>query len=359
MRVLLATRYGRLGASSRLRAYQYLPYLRSQGFDVAVAPFFSDSYQQDLYLGHGKRWGQIAYAYLVRLAQMLTARSFDLLWIEYELFPWLPGAGEWALNVLGMPFVVDYDDAIFHRYDSHRNPVVRLLLGRKIDRVMRRASTVIVANHYILNRARSAGAKRIEYLPTVVDLTRYTSRVRKSEEPFTIGWIGSPSTAPYLQAVAPVLADFCRAHKARLLLIGVRGFSLSGVPVETRPWSESAEVADIQECDVGIMPVPDAPWERGKSGYKLIQYMACGLPVIASPVGVNSQLVQSGINGYIADTPTQWGDALQSLLDSPSLRAQMGAAGRRVVEASYTTDVTAPRLASILAESTTPYGDRA
>lgn len=347
MKILLLTRYGPLGASSRLRAYQYLPYLRSQGFRITALPFFGDSYQEDLYAGR-RRWGRIAAAYLLRFLRLARSPRFDLVWIEYELFPWLPASAERLLARVRIPYVVDYDDAIYHRYQLHPSWVVRLLLGKKIDVVMRRASTVIVGNKYLGERARAAGARRIECLPTVVDLDRYPTTSPRDGPVFTIGWIGSPSTVRYLSLIGPVLADFCRASKARLVVVGSREVTLEGVSAEFRPWSEATEVEDILRFDVGIMPLPDEPWERGKCGYKLIQYMACARPVIASPVGANREIVEQGVNGFLASTDQEWRSALETLRAAPDLRARLGEAGRQKVEASYCTRVTAPLLATIL-----------
>ncbi len=348
MRVLLLTRYGSLGASSRVRAYQYLPYLRSHGFDVTRAPLLGDYYQQDLYAGRARRSGRIAAAYLLRLLRLLRLRSFDLAWIEYELFPWLPALGERLLARLGIPYVVDYDDAIYHRYELHRNWIVRRLLGRKIDLIMRNATVVIAGNSYLGERARTAGARRVEYLPTVVDLERYPATPPAGGKVTTLGWIGSPSTAGYLSLIQPVLSDFCRENKARVVVVGAREAPLDGVPVTFKPWSESTEVEEILRFDIGLMPLPDEPWERGKCGYKLIQYMACARPVIASPVGVNPQIVDEGINGFLAGTATKWRSALETLSRAPELRLRLGFEGRRKVETSYSTQITAPLLASIL-----------
>lgn len=348
LRVLLLTRYGALGASSRLRAYQYLPYLRSLGLQVSTFPFFPDSYQEDLYTGRSRRWGKVAAAYLLRLWRLLRAPAFDLVWIEYELLPWLPAFGERLLAGLQIPYVVDYDDAIYHRYELHPSAVVRLLLGKKIDVVMSRAAVVIVGNDYLAKRARSAGAKRVECLPTVVDIDRYPVAAPTNGTVLIVGWIGSPGTVKYLSLVRPVLADLVRAGNARLVVVGPRELPFGGVPAEVRPWSETTEVADILRFDVGIMPLPDEPWERGKCGYKLIQYMACGRPVIASPVGANRQIVEEGVNGFLARTDDEWRAAFHSLAAAPELRRRLGLAGRQKVEAQFTTRVTAPRLAAIL-----------
>ena len=344
----MLTRYGHLGASSRLRAYQYLPYLRSHGFQITEMPLLGDYYQEDLNAGRSRRWGRIAWAYLLRVLQLTQSLSCDVVWIEYELFPWFPAIAERALARIRTPFLVDYDDPIYHRYELHSSALVRFLLGKKIDVVMRRASTVTVGNDYLGERARAAGARSIEYVPTAVDLDRYRARLPRHGAPFTIGWIGSPSTVKYLSLVGPALAAFCHDANARLVVVGARVAELDGVPVEMRPWSETTEVEDILDFDVGIMPLPDDPWERGKCGYKLIQYMACSRPVIASPVGVNRQIVEHGVNGFLATTLAEWRSALDTLQAEPQLAVRMGVAGRQTVETGYSTRVTAPRLARIL-----------
>lgn len=352
MNVLLLSRYGRQGASTRLRALQYLPHLAACGIDVHWAPLLDDAYLETLY-GAGERpWPRVARAYLARLGQLLAMRRFDLLWIEKELFPMLPASAERLLAAAGVPYVVDYDDALFHNYDQHPRALVRRLLGRKIDRVMAGARLVITGNDYLADRARQAGARRVALLPTVVDLARYPAEAVADKpsgpSPFTIGWIGSPQTAAYLAAVAPALGELLAQPDTRLVLVGAGRGAPGNLPAEIRPWTEASEVADIASFDVGIMPLPDAPWERGKCGYKLIQYMACAKPVVASPVGVNRQLVEPGVNGYLATTPADWTRALNQLREDAALRARLGAAGRTRVAADYDLQVTAPQLANLL-----------
>jgi glycosyltransferase involved in cell wall biosynthesis len=131
-------------------------------------------------------------------------------------------------------------------------------------------------------------------------------------------------------------------------LIGSGNVIFPDVRVEILPWSEETEVALLQTCDVGIMPLPDEPWTRGKCGFKMIQYMACGLPVVASPVGVNKEIVEHGVNGFLAVTNDEWLTALSTLRDNPELRRKMGAAGRRKVEEKYCLQVTAPQYVKLL-----------
>lgn len=347
MRVLALTRYGRMGASSRLRTLQYIDRLQANGFEVEVSPLFSDGYLGALYHGQS-RLGPALSGFYRRLSAILRARRHDVVWVEKELIPFFPALAEHLLARMQVPWIVDYDDALFHRYDQHGNTWVRRLLGRKIDAVMRLATAVVAGNEYLAARARVAGAKQVEIIPTVVDLQRYNPSAGDNRHHCTIGWIGSPSTAKYLADVAEPLARLQRRHDVGIRLVGAGNIELAGCDVEVVEWQESREPAQVASLDVGIMPLPDTPWERGKCGYKLIQYMACGLPVVASPVGVNGRIVTHDENGYLAATPEDWESALDRLVRDRELRQRMGTLGRRKVEQNYCLDVTAPRMHALL-----------
>ena len=350
MKILALTRYGQLGASSRLRTLQYLPWLRAADVTVEVSPLFDDRYVLDMY---AKRISPIHVVgrYLKRLASLLRAGRYDMVWAEKELLPWLPSAIELGLFLRKIPLVVDYDDALFHRYDQHRSAAVRFLLGSKIDAVMRRADLVLAGNDYLAERARDAGCRWVEWLPTVVDLDRYGMTGRGNSQPqgpVTIGWIGSPATASYLDTVAAPLAELASTAKVRCVAIGALPEQVAGTPFISVSWSEAEEVSLLRGLDIGIMPLPDAPWENGKCGYKLIQYMACGLAVVASPVGVNNTLVEHGKSGFLASSGPQWLQALSRLVEDPDLRIAMGQQGRTTVERTYALQVQAPRLEALL-----------
>ena len=242
----------------------------------------------------------------------------------------------------------DFDDAVFHVYDQHRSSLVRGLFGGKIPAVIAGASHVLAGSEYLAAFARKHNAS-VEMLPTVVDTERY--RVRdpaRAGAPLTVGWIGSPSTATYLREAILPLRSFFDGGNATLALVGSGPVELPGIPLEIRDWSLDREVDDLRAFDVGIMPLPDTPWARGKCGFKLIQYMACGVPVIASPVGANREIVEHGVNGYLAETPQEWLQALHALAQDPGLGRAMGEAGRRKVEREYSLDYAAPRLARAL-----------
>lgn len=347
--VLVLTRYGRKGASSRYRSLQYGPVLERQGIRCTYRPLFDDSYLDRRYAGR-RGLGRIFSGALGRVRDLVLAGRYDLMVIEKELFPYFPAIGERILSRAGVPYVVDYDDAVFHAYDQHRRSLVRKLFGDKIRTVMSKARCVVAGNEYLADYARGAGASKVAVVPTVIDLDRYDTRraAPKNGAPFTIGWIGSPFSARYLQEVAPALATMCVGGKARVVLVGAGDVNLRDVPFEIWPWSGETEVRDMQSFDVGIMPLPNEPWARGKCGFKLIQYMACGLPVVASPVGVNREIVEPGTNGELALSQDDWVEALTALRDQPERAEQMGARGRQKVEAHYSLQAVSPKVAGIL-----------
>lgn len=348
MHIVGLTRYSRLGASSRLRSYQYEPAWADSGIDVTWRPLFGDDYLADLYQHRRRRPRRVLSAYMQRLRALGQSGRFDLVWVEKEALPWVPSPIDPGLLRNGPPYVVDYDDAVFHYYDQSRHGAVRLLLGNKIANVMRHAAIVVAGNPYLAQHARDAGGKRIEIIPTVVDLRRYELNMRLPGRGFSIGWIGSPSTQRMIARLAPVLVRVLDADSDRLVTVGAR-FDEPLLPHhDIRPWTEASEVDDIRQFDVGVMPLVDQPFERGKCGYKLIQYMACGLPVVASPVGVNVEIVQDGVNGFLASSDDDWLQAIARLKADPGLRARMGTAGRKLVEQKYCLQVTAPRLTELL-----------
>lgn len=351
MKILLLSKYSRLGASSRLRTMQFLPGLSAAGFEITVQSLFDDAYLEQLYQKKGRSLGHILKCYWRRLFTLLRVKQFDAVWLEYELLPYFPAWLESYLNWRKVPFVVDYDDALFHNYDLSANPLLRKLLGKKIDQVMAKADVVCVGNMYLKQRALSAGATSISWVPTVIDLARYPHVADKTKNTAPVfGWIGSPATQSYLALIAPALSKALAHCGGRLVLIGANSdvlLNFAGCDVELRPWTEATEVQDICSFDVGLMPLPDGPWERGKCGYKLIQYMACAVPVIASPVGANVDIVQGSGSGLLASSEREWFEALVTLSTDVLLSQRCGHAGRQAVEKVYSLQAQLPELARI------------
>jgi len=214
--------------------------------------------------------------------------------------------------------------------------------------VMQNATLVVAGNEYLAERAHTTGAKRVKILPSVVDADLYAPASERTSG-FTIGWIGSPVTAPYLEQVRLALEKLTNGNQAKVSLIGAGdAIKWENANVQVLPWREEDEIQNIQQFDVGIMPLVDEPFERGKCGYKLIQYMACGLPVVASPVGVNRQIVENGITGFLAESEQDWQKALMFLRENPEKRREMGLAGRAKMEHRYSLKATTPKLVDLL-----------
>lgn len=353
LRVLMLTKYGPLGASSRMRAFQYLPWLEAAGLQVTVQTLLTDELLQSRYDNGGYRVTNLLMRYLDRFRSMMGRAHFDVLWIEKEALPLMPLWLELSF-LHGIPYVLDYDDAIFHNYEYHHSAFVRRFFGRRLDGLMASSALVVGGNAYLVQRAADAGSPKVEIIPTVIDLDRYAlirGRVSLPDGLPRVVWIGSPATVHYLGVVESALRALAKRVPFVLRVIGGGGVQIPGVSVEVIAWTEATEVASIAAADVGIMPLVDSSWERGKCGYKLIQYMACGLPVVASPVGVNKEIVSSRVNGFLANTTDEWVEALEELLVNRDLRETMGAAGRRLVESVYCIQKTGPRVAQLLQEA--------
>jgi glycosyltransferase involved in cell wall biosynthesis len=327
---------------------QYLPALEAAGFSVHTHAMFDDATLTARYAkgGYGTRTLMACFAH--RFAQLWCSKQFDLVWIEKEALPWWP---LWLERLLlsGVPYVLDFDDAVFHHYDQHRLSIVRSIFGKRIDGLMAGAALVICGNDYLAQRARQAGSPRVEILPTVIDLERYQLTKPMSRDIPRIVWIGSPTTVKYLDMMRDPLIELARTTPFVFQVIGGQT-EVQGVKTECLPWTESTEVRDLFNSDIGVMPLADTTWERGKCGYKLIQYMACGLPVVASPVGANSTIVHPAENGFLAADEQEWISSLGQLLADSKLRQQLGRHGRLLVEQQYCLQVTAPKLIVMLRE---------
>ncbi len=317
MRLALCTRYDRLGASSRLRFYAYRDALEQAGFQTEIRPFFTAEYLRKLYRGEGKSRVMGAVSLLRRLAQAFFLP--EKLYIEYELFPRLPyGAEEFFLR--RRRYVLNFDDNVWEKYRD--NP----RLADKYDRLCANAAGIITANDFLTEKVSRLNGNVIK-IPTAVDLDAFAETVPKREK-FTLCWIGTPVTFhEYLAPFAPVLQLMAAELDFRLLVIGGKDLpKFSGVDMECVNWSEAEEAKLISSCHAGIMPLKDDDFARGKSAYKLLQFFAAGLPVIASPVGENVHVVTPEC-GFLPENAGEWVDALGEL-QKPDIYNQKSAAAK-------------------------------
>lgn len=332
MRILMLPRYTRQGANSRYRLWQYLPMFEDAGHRVEVRPMLDDSYLHSLYKKGIRPLRAVVAGYFRQLVSLILVRRYDAVLLDQELVPYLPPIFEEFACKLNRRLVVDYDDAAYFKYE-HRWP-----LQGKIPGIMRSARAVVVGNRH-LQRYASQYSNDIRLIPTVVDISKYQVNLHsESSEVVRICWIGTPVTASeYLPSMFPVFRELKKRHlNLRFRFIGAGQIAgTDDLPIEVVAWSEEDEANAISSCDIGIMPLPDAEFQRGKCGLKLIQYMAAGLPVVASPVGENSIIVAHGENGLYANTNEEWLEHLSRLINDRELRQRMGRAGRAKAKQNY------------------------
>lgn len=350
MRIAAFTKYDNMAASTRQRLIQYLPHLAAAGIEVDHYPLLPDDYVRGFATGQRYPRASMLRAYTSRFRRLVSGTGADLVWIYAELFPYLPASWEKLAFRGGRPVVYDCDDAFFHIYDTHPNPLVRRMLGRKLEPLLRRAAAASCGNAYLEAYA-ARFCPNTMLLPTVVDTSVYKpAAAPRPDRPVTIGWIGSPSTWLYVRPILPLLRELVASRGIRVRVVGAgpgaQGDAFPGL--DLIEWSEAREVEDVRAMDIGVMPLPDDIWARGKCGYKLVQYMACALPVVASPVGVNCEIVTPGENGFLVTGEAEWRDALLRLIDDAVLRQGLGAAGRRRIEENYSLQVHAPRFVRLL-----------
>ena len=342
------------GAGCRFRVSQYIPYLRHAGFDVTVSPFYSREYFSFVYRPGNylrKGTGFIALTWR-RMRELLSIRDYDLVLLYREAIPIGPIFVERWIHRLGIPIVYDFDDAIFMRAVSPANQAVSFLKNpRRVAQILKVSDEVSVGNEFLAQYARQFNS-RVTVIPTAVDTRRFVPRTDAppaAGRKLVVGWIGSPTTFQYLESLQEVLAGVAARHPFILKVSGAgRPVNFPGVEVQEVPWSMGDEVSLFNTCDIGVYPLTDDDWSRGKCGFKAIQCMACGVPVVAAAVGVNREIIEDGVNSYLASTRPEWIDKLSRLLTDDALRRRMAQAGRRTIEERYSLDVTAPQLAGVL-----------
>ena len=341
MNIIFLTKYGNLAASSRLRAYQYQNKIESSKIKVDVQPLLSNSYLEKKFNNKPVSLFYLVYLFIKRLFFLFRLGKYDVIVIHIELFPFIPPVFEWVLFRTNKKIYFDFDDAVFHNYDLSENFFIKLFLSNKIKYLMKMSDGVIVGNKYIQNYARNAGSKNILILPTVIDIDKYANNPNNSinNENFTIGWIGSPSTTKYLDIVKAPLSKLGQVAPVTLYLVGADSeykISVDNIKIISVPWSEIKEQEALKEFDLGIMPLYDNPWDKGKCAFKLIQYMASFLPVVASDIGMNSDIIHNSENGFLATTSDDWFDSFYKAYSDRELRKEMGNNGRKLVEKDFT-----------------------
>jgi glycosyltransferase involved in cell wall biosynthesis len=343
-----------LGCSpgQRFRIEQWAPGLRALGVHLEFEPFRSPELNAILYQPgkYGEKAGLLIKALSRRAKCLRHVKEFDLVYVQRETALVGPALFEHRIRMKKVPYVFDFDDAIFLPNASEANRAFALLkFPGKTATACKLAAHVMAGNDYLAQYA-SQFNPNVTVVPTTIDTEKFRPAKpgRETSKPRLV-WTGSPSTAPYLKELRAALMRLRAHHNFTLRIIGAPCASLPGIDVESLPWQAETEASHLEGAWAGLMPVPDDAWARGKCGCKALQYMAVGVPAVCSPVGMNAQLIQDGENGLLASSEDEWVEKLTRLINSSELRRRLGRSGRQTVEAWYSAAVQVPRVYEIFA----------
>jgi len=353
MKVLFVAQYGPLAASSRTRVFDYLPLLHRAGIACDVRVVTPDATVERSGIFSGLWYYVRSYFRALYTGWMcvLTASRYDAILIQKALFSFpIPR----LLRRYKHKIFFDFDDAIFTLENPRASWINRMRTRRRaagLPAMLQCAHHAIVENAYTAEFAARYCAG-VSQLTGPVDTARYSPTSKAPSKKVVLGWIGSPTTTRYLDLIRAPLIALARCHpQLELHLIGAGDFDLDAVPMTHENWTIETEVGHLQAFDIGLMPLPDDPFTRGKGGYKLLQYMAVGLPVVASPVEINREIVAHGETGFLAETDAEWIAFLGKLIGDKALRTRMGTAGRARVVAHYALEKSGEQLLGLLKQS--------
>jgi len=361
MKVLALASYPVEAAATRFRLSQFVEPLAARGIVIKIRPFldsgtFKHLYQPRTFL---RTAAGICGSSLSRLVDAFSAADADALLVQREAMIFGPPLIEWlTARVQKVPMVLDLDDATYVAYTSPTYGGIggSLKWFGKTDTLIKWAKFVICGNASIAEYvSRQGGRPRV--IPTVVDTDIFRPAPRRTNGSETVlGWIGTHSTYPYLESIFPVLSDLAKQYDLRLRIVGAgkREVTITNLRVDNVPWKLEREVADFQSIDIGLYPIDEtiySGWAAGKSGFKAIQYMAVGVPYVATPLGGANEIGTAGVTHLFARTPAEWYRALEELIKNPGYRRAMGAAGREHVIKHYPLNDQADKLADTLREA--------
>ena len=340
MKILFLTAYSKSGASSRTRVYDYYPYFKKNGIDF-ICICFSLEYlhilsQSDRAIDKLAYKVSIIFLRLFKILQSLIyAPFYDIVFIQKITFPFYL---EKILRLLNKNIIFDFDDAIFTHEDTKDNFLNKAIFYfQKVNfiNMLKVAKCCIVENDYNKNIALQF-CPFVEIITGPIDTEKYFIKKKDGVGSTVIGWTGSKSTTKYLYEIKDALKEIFDKYDVIFKFIGAKdNFKIHGVNFQIEKWDLKNEVSQIQSFDIGIMPLPENDWTKGKGGYKLLQYMASGIPAVASPVEINKEIIEDGINGFLAENRNEWVEKISILIEDRELRKKMGLLARKKMEEEY------------------------
>jgi glycosyltransferase involved in cell wall biosynthesis len=323
----------------RFRFEQYLPFLKEAGFDYRISNLLNTK-QDHLFYSHGnylKKAGLVMQSFLKRWKDVQKTKPGDIVFIYREAFMLGNTLFERKIHKKGIPIIFDFDDAIWLMEVSEGNKKVSFLKNPdKTKAIIRFSSLVITGNDYLRDYALQFNPNTIK-IPTTIDTAYHKPMEKQAKNTVCIGWTGTESTVKHFETIIPILMKLKEKYKDRISfkLITNKPVSFPALGLTATIWNREEEIKQLNEIDIGIMPLPDDEWSRGKCGFKGLQYMAMEIPAVMSPVGVNREIITNGENGFLCADEQQWIDKLSALIDDPALRQQLGKEGRKTVKDKY------------------------
>ncbi|MDO9464614.1 MAG: glycosyltransferase family 4 protein [bacterium] len=351
MRVLFLTQTAELGAASRYLVYQYLRFLEQEGIECTVSPgipskHFSKAYFTESLL---KKIPYHGLVFLKRLRELSSLNGYDIIFVQKCVLPQTFPVIETIISHLNKKLIFDIDESLFYLPPRRKRSTLYRLRYNAIPRILKMSRHVIAGNNYLRDYILNYNSN-VSVIPTVIDTDRYAVRDYKNDnnKNIVIGWMGNPTTSIYLDQLRTVFKVLSQRYNITIRIIGANGFKIDDVEVDSRDWNLHSEVKELQDFDIGIMPLTDDVWTRGKCGCKILQYMGVGVPAVASRIGENGKIIKDGINGFLADSNDEWIEKLSLLIEDPTLRQKMGKEGRNTVENFYSLKVNTSKLKAVL-----------
>lgn len=340
----------------RFRIEQWEPYLKKDNITVAFRPFLDLDAMKLLYQrGHvAAKASQMVVSFARRVLEVATCKRYDVILIYRTASLFGPALLERAALRVGKPIIFDFDDAIYLLDASAANRRLGFLkCPGKTATLCRISSHVVVGNSHLACYAGEHN-DHVTVIPSSVDTKRYRPNKKTGSNGrngrVVVGWMGSSTSQHHLELFHPLLLSLNARREIELCIISDRKPLLPGMSFVWRPWSAATELEELGRFDIGIMPMPDTPWCKGKCGMKALQYMAMGAPAVCSAVGANCEIIQHGENGLLASTDEEWLHSIKRLVDDPALRARLGKAGRQTVEEHYSAPRCASQFAAVIRE---------
>lgn len=341
-KILFLTAGPEIVASSRTRVYQFVPYLEKAGFKCRIINYESErSCRGNLNRVKKNIISKIAgklYSFLQVLRFIISAPKYDILFIQRVL---IPIGVQRFIKKTNSNIFFDFDDALY------LNPEKKFV--RRLDHLIRESRAVFLENRFTKDYASRLNGN-IFTITGPIEINKYIPRSDGgNRERVVIGWIGSFATAEFVKTLKSVFKKLSdRYPKVEIHLIGAPRLELGINNIYIKPWRPDTEVRDLQDFDIGIMPLLDDDWSRGKGGYKLLQYMSIGIPSVASAVGINKEILKDGFNGFLASDDREWFEKLSSLIEDPGLRKRMGKEARKIAVERYSYEASCPTLSGAL-----------